>query len=350
MFNQATHRYQLEVYSGPNSRHRCPQCKRIKRFTYYLEANSGEIVAHNVGRCNRENACGYHYTPRQYYADNNWKQPPSLINRAERLPTSNPLQYISHELMQQTLRAYEANNFVLYLRDLFGPMLVEEICRKYLIGTSKYWKGATCFWQVDAQQRVRQCKAMLYDPNSGKRVKANQEAFRFNEYSGIYELDKSEQDKVRFIGKQILRDSGANLKQCFFGEHLLTSLESGSTVGIVESEKTATIASVYYPTITWIATGGKNGCKWTDPNVFASLDRFNVMLFPDGGAYKQWDEYAKRLREARSCAIHVSNLIENRILPGHVELGADIVDLIVRRDTSGIALHADFDYSICWDR
>jgi hypothetical protein len=44
------------------------------------------------------------------------------------------------------------------------------------------------------------------------------------------------------------------LSQCLFGEHLLKDTET--PVAIVESEKTAIIASCYYPEFIWLACGG----------------------------------------------------------------------------------------------
>jgi uncharacterized protein (DUF427 family) len=52
-----------------------------------------------------------------------------------------------------------------------GRDVTVELLRKYPIGTSKYWKGATVFWQIDTHGKVRTGKIMLYSPTTGKRVK-----------------------------------------------------------------------------------------------------------------------------------------------------------------------------------
>ena len=67
------YRYQLEKYRGPRTRHVCPQCHRKQSFTRYIDThNNNEYINDNVGKCNRLDKCGYHYTPKQYFTDNPW--------------------------------------------------------------------------------------------------------------------------------------------------------------------------------------------------------------------------------------------------------------------------------------
>ena len=69
------YRYQLERYRGRSTRYICPQCKRKQSFTRYIDTyNNNEYISDNVGKCNRIDKCGYHYTPKQYYTDNPWKR------------------------------------------------------------------------------------------------------------------------------------------------------------------------------------------------------------------------------------------------------------------------------------
>ena len=70
-----TYRYQLERYRGRGTRHVCPQCHRKGTFTRYIDTYNNNIyISENVGKCNRIDKCGYHYTPKQYYTDNPWKR------------------------------------------------------------------------------------------------------------------------------------------------------------------------------------------------------------------------------------------------------------------------------------
>ena len=69
------YRYQLEKYRGRSTRHVCPQCGRKNVFTRYVDTENNNIyIRDNVGKCNRIDKCGYHYTPHQYFTDNPWKR------------------------------------------------------------------------------------------------------------------------------------------------------------------------------------------------------------------------------------------------------------------------------------
>ncbi len=57
--------------------------------------------------------------------------------------------------------------------------------REYCVGTSKHWPGACVFWQTDINGCVRTGKVMLYDAESGKRVKEP-----FNHVSWAHSLMK----------------------------------------------------------------------------------------------------------------------------------------------------------------
>ncbi len=71
-----------------------------------------------------------------------------------------------------------------------------------------------------------------------------------------------------------------------FGEVLL-SIYPNKMVALVESEKTAIIASVYFPDFIWIATGGSDGCKWTQRGVCKVLEGRSVILYPDLGFFEK---------------------------------------------------------------
>ena len=69
------YRYQLEKYRGRSTRHVCPRCGRKGVFTRYIDTENNNIyINDDVGKCDRLDKCGYHYTPHQYFTDNSWKR------------------------------------------------------------------------------------------------------------------------------------------------------------------------------------------------------------------------------------------------------------------------------------
>ena len=43
-------------------------------FTRYIDTYNNIYINDIVGKCNRIDKCGYHYTPHQYFTDNPWKR------------------------------------------------------------------------------------------------------------------------------------------------------------------------------------------------------------------------------------------------------------------------------------
>jgi len=123
-----------------------------------------------------------------------------------------------------------------------------------------------------------------------------------------------------------LRLKDFKLRQCFFGEHLLNQFPDRS-VAIVESEKTAILASVYFPQFVWLATGGKNGCRWSDRTVNNVLKKRNVVLFPDLGVYDDWKRQSE-LFDVRS--VRISDLLKKHASDSERKKGLDIADYLLR--------------------
>jgi hypothetical protein len=323
----------LQPYQGPATRYRCPSCKKKGEFARYKDSQTGELLPQDVGRCNREDSCGYHLTPAQYLEriqptggePTNYKPPQikslMLPPRAiDRLPS---------ELVNESMAGYDRNNFVIFLKSLYGESVTQDLIAQYYIGTSKHWPGATVFWQIDNRGRARQVKIMLYNPDTGRRV-------------------KDEGSRVFFAGKSLVKNYNANLVQCLFGEHLLAK-RPGDQVAIVESEKTAIIASVYFPQLIWLATGGKHGARWTDPTVCSSLRNRDIILFPDLGAYDAWKEKGDNLRRVINCRLSVSNLLEKSASDRQRAEGWDMADYLVRKDEAANWAITDEGYPMMWD-
>lgn len=79
--NVMDHRYELERYKGMRSRYECPVCHHKGVFVRYIDTETGLYLSPEVGRCNREDKCGYHYTPKQYFDSHPTERPEANIIR-----------------------------------------------------------------------------------------------------------------------------------------------------------------------------------------------------------------------------------------------------------------------------
>ena len=262
----STHRFILEPYKGMSTRHTCPNCHRQRCFSKYIDTEKQIQFPKYVGRCDHEQKCGYHFTPRDYFEQNPSEKDKLAENSFRNYAPIKEIQpiatsYIDLDIVNQSLRGYPTNKLFQFLSAQFGETETLKLMKKYKVGTSKYWDGATVFWQTDNQNKVRTGKIMLYNSETGKRIKEP-----YNHVTWVH---------------SVLHKGDYNLKQCFFGEHLLSE-DKSRPVALVESEKTALVASYYLPQFLWIASGGKNGCF--NANSLSVLAGRTVVLFPDLGA------------------------------------------------------------------
>jgi hypothetical protein len=311
------HRYILEPYKGMKTRFRCPSCQqRDKTFSLYINTETSEHLHPTVGRCNRESNCGYHYTPKQYFQDNNISfdtpQPKTYKPRLV-TPRPKPVSFIPVEVFKASLnpKAFETNYFVQYLIDLFGAVVASQLVSRYFIATSKHWTGATVFWQIDTQGKVRTGKIMLYSPTTGKRVK--------NLELPVYWVHKA------------IKQPEFELKQCLFGEHLLS--DKTKPVAIVESEKTAVIASVYLSQFIWVAVGSLTNLNAEKCRILQG--RF-ITLFPDLNGFEKWSSKAKDL--SHLATFTVSDLLERKASEAEKKQGFDLADYLIKHDYKAFAL------------
>ena len=309
------HRYILEPYKGMNTRYRCPSCQRSdKTFSLYIDTETGEHLHATVGRCNRESNCGHHYTPKQYFHDHNISfdtpQPEAYKPRPV-TPPQKPVSFIPVEVFKASLTGHETNYFVQFLINLFGVEVASQLVSRYFIATSKHWNGATVFWQIDTLGKVRTGKIMLYDATTGKRIKEP-----YNHINWVH---------------RVLKLTEYNLQQCLFGEHLL--IEKSKPVAIVESEKTAVIASVYLPQFIWVAVGSLTNLNAEKCSI---LKGRMVTLFPDLNGFEKWSSKAKEL--SHLATFTVSDLLERKATEAERKQGFDLADYLVKYDYKAFAL------------
>lgn len=298
------YRYSLE--KGPR-KHVCPVCKQ-KRFVRYVDNDTGEYLPDKVGRCDREQSCGYHYAPADYLTENPGVEK-QLVGRSRSHPVPSRI-FQNHDtlplaFLEKSLKAYGKNRFAIWLTKMF-PEKATSLLEKYLVGSSKLWPGATIFWQKDRSGNVRTGKIMLYDSQTGKRVKKP-----FPHLNWVHAV---------LLKKGVLEDFQHS--QCLFGEHLLTELPLGSKIGLVESEKTAIVMAAIYPSLSWLACGGLQMLK---EEICKSLKDFQTICFPDAGCFQAWVQKAAILQQA-GFNIRVSDIVERNATETDLKKGWDIAD------------------------
>ena len=60
------YRFHLQKYKY-GSKISCPSCGKPRCFVKYVDAEGEIAFPGNVGKCDHENSCGYHYTPKEYF-------------------------------------------------------------------------------------------------------------------------------------------------------------------------------------------------------------------------------------------------------------------------------------------
>lgn len=287
-----TYRYTLEPYKGRNTRYTCPQCRQKNVFVRYIDTRTGQHLADDTGRCNREQQCGYHKKPERENPNYEYRNPKPISNPKQHQPTNQAINKSPNQLstiFSNSLCCYPTNGLAQYIYRTYGWQAMERLFDAYRIGT--HTDGSTIFWQIDAQQRIRSGKVIPYDAHTGHRIKG------------------TATPPVRWV-HSLHRLDGFTLQQCFFGEHLLR----GNTLpaAIAESEKTALIASIRMPQYVWLATGGIRNLSVEKCKI---LEGRQVILFPDAGAWDYWQSIAA---EIPMCSI-------STLLQHHTD-GSDIAD------------------------
>ena len=217
-----------------------------------------------------------------------------------------PISYIDRNIVRQSLKCYSTNRLYQFLVSQLGESSATTLMERYQVGSSKYWDGATVFWQIDHKSQVRTGKIILYNAETGKRVKKP-----YNHVTWVH---------------SVLHKGDYNLKQCFFGEHLLSENKT-RPVALVESEKTALIASYYLSQYLWLASGGKNGCF--NESALSVLTGRSVVLFPDLGATEYWQG---KIGVMKSIGIDVQlfDYMEANAPPEERKEGYDIADYLLK--------------------
>ncbi len=309
---------QLETYRGTKSRHTCPNCNAKGVFVRYQTEN-GKYLSETVGRCNRESKCNYHYTPKEFFADNptgakfqpaakrktNTYQYTNLAAQICAAIKTKSFDYIPLEKFKLTLGNYDQNAFVKFLFNLFPDCgeEIQDVLKMYFVGT---YEDYTSFPQIDRLNRVCKAKLIRFNPETGRRL-------------------KGEYDTSSLVRKLKLKED-FNYKQIFFGGHLL-SRDINKPAAVVESEKSAIIGSLCMPQFVWVASGSK---QWLKVERLQRLGNREVILYPDADGFDQWKAVATDAQR-QGVNVKVSNLIENHATAEQKANGFDLADYLINQ-------------------
>lgn len=276
----------------------CPACKR-KRFVRFIDRQTGQYLQEIYGRCDREQNCGYFHKPgsSSLFVPIMSNHEPKQLNCI-----------ISTDLMNASLKAYEQNNFISWLRTFFTDEQAQQLIDRYFIGTSIQ---GCIFWQLDQELKVRAGKIIQYDPGTGHRRK---------------------EINPKWVHR-ILQLKNFELKQCLFGLHLTKEIKNDRVICIVEAEKTAIVCSGFFPDMIWLATGGLQNFQ---TEKLEPIKRFPIILFPDAGCYSVWNSKAIKVqREIPEINLKVSDFLEKNTPAAHKIKGYDLADYLTNRQLQG---------------
>lgn len=277
--------YSLDKRRG--YKYTCPSCHGKKCFRRYVENATGRELAEDVGVCDHINSCRYQKSPREYFAEHpelkkdwrdnhpvpvNWAQ---CSKPADSPKTTEPVKEFT--LDSTYVEAYQNpnSNFVIWLVNsvarFYGISIdkVKEVFLDYNLGADNIRR--VVFWQRDSEGRVRTGKMMQYSADGHREGNPN--------WIHCYLMNQKKLDSNTW-----------ELRQCLFGEHLLSKYPD-KEVGLVESEKTAIICSLFYPEKVWVASGG---CHNLSVEKLQVLVGRRVTVYPDSGVLAKW--YGKLIR------------------------------------------------------
>ncbi len=304
------YRYRLDN-TRPRIKVTCPACGRQKKLVRYVDTQTGRFLADHVGKCDRIFKCGYHYTPSDYFRDHPWlndisyHRPMCLrINVQPPKPS-----FVERSQLVESMNRCQSSALFRFLSSLWGNDETMRLFRLFNVGATTWMNDAAVFWQVDVNGGVRTGKIMRYG-NDGHRIKED----------GLVNFMW-----VHRLKSMIDNPDDFNLVQCFFGEHLLSAYPD-SKVMIVESEKSAIIASHYYPQYLWLASGGCCGClNHTASQVLKGRE---VWLVPDLDAEDRWRDKLSMLR-AITPTVGIVTAISNMATPEQRAAKLDIADFLL---------------------
>lgn len=333
-------RYRLQPYAGRKTRHPCLACGVSGTFTRYLDTLTGDLLPDAYGRCNRADRCGYSLSPYARAADGG----PSYATATERgerfttpppprllaPPAPAPVLPIPDDVFTASLGHYDRNALADVLNRHFGPARADALLQRFQVGTCAYWPGACVFWLIDERDRVRGGQVVLYDA-TGHTVKTRSDGIPYRHTTWAHTaLAAAHRNRYQSPPAWLTEYQQRGQKcPCLFGLPQLATIPPTAPVALVESAKTAIVATAYLPQYVWLATMGKS---YLTADRLAPVRGRRIVLFPDAGALTGpdgWQAKADKLRAAGFC-LTVSDKLERTSTDAQRKAGLDLADVLLQ--------------------
>lgn len=255
--------YKWSLRKG-GKKERCPQCGKMRFVPFVLTADPSVKAGPEYGRCDREQSCGYfRYPGGEVKADTDRE----LTPEPPKEPILIPLEFIRINTDNSLYNAYQ--NYI-------NHIWLMSVMTCYKIGRGSH--GECIYPQFDGEY-IRTAKAILYG-RDGHRVKVEDGGLP------VWWMHKSPTVAKYTAGKE--------LKQCLFGQHLLSRYPN-ARVYVVEAEKTAVMMAATdskpMKERIWLACGGSQMLKGAI-DLMPLMGR-DVTLVPDDGQYWNWRRTAE---------------------------------------------------------
>lgn len=272
----------------------CPSCGK-KSFVKYINVEDNSYLEDKFGRCDRESSCKFQQHPKQNGVISEFAKP--IITRQAST--------LQSDLLILCSRNFKQNNLIQFLKIYFSEAEVQSVITDYRLGTANYWTGSTVLWQVNSQNKIMAGKVMLFDAETGKRVKVPH-------------------NHIQWVHK-LLKLKDFVLQQCLFGLHLINE-STNKKIAIVESEKTALMMSLFLPNYIWMATGGKGNFN---KKMLLPIKGYTILVYPDKSEFNDWNKIVLELQK-EGFKINCSRYIEDKDVPD----GTDLADVYLESRTN----------------
>lgn len=291
-------KYEVNIPQGRGEYYtQCPVCSSQRKPQNQKKRCFGWSREKNIGHCSHCNSSFVEFHEFEKQDITTIEPQTKLLSKINSIP----FEYLKRSLGMES-------NFGEFLKHNFTQEEIATIMNKYHLGMTK--DRSVIFWYIDKEERVRSGKIIQYDKETGKRV-------------------KGEMTSISWVHSQMKKHNQLpedwNFTRCLFGEHLLKE-NPNANICLVESEKTAIIASVYMPDEIWLATGGINMFNET---VCRVLKGRKVIIFPDLGATQQWREKAAEISKNVGCKMVINEKLEELSSEEQKKEGLDIGDFLL---------------------